>query len=76
MNSPVVGVRVPEHLEAAARSAAPELGALSISELVRAGLAMLANATQGHGEAIRIARMNRAPHNPNGGRPPKETAAV
>jgi len=55
-------------LERDARSASPELAALSIGELLRAGLAMLAGATTA-AEAVATARMSRAPHNPNGGRP-------
>jgi hypothetical protein len=70
MNSPRVAVRVREDLEAAARSASPELSDLSISELLRAGLAMLAGAATA-AEAIATARMTRAPRNPNGGRPPR-----
>jgi hypothetical protein len=76
MISPRVGVRVPGDLVAAARSASPELESLSVSELLRAGLAMLASASHGHGEAVRVARMDRTPHHPNGGRPPKGAAAV
>lgn len=74
MISPAKGVRVPEPLETAARSASPELAALSIGDLLRAGLAMLARARDNNAmvaEAIATARMTRAPHNPNGGRPPR-----
>lgn len=49
-----VNVRVPEHLEEAARAGAPELADLPVSALIRVGLAMLA----GHQEvsdAIRVA---------------------
>ena len=73
-NSPVVYARVPEPLEAAARAAAPELAGLSLSELLRAGLAMLA-AAAGHAshreavlEAVNTARMSRASHQHGGGR--------
>lgn len=42
MHSPMVGVRVPESLESAARARAPELESLTPSELLRAALAFLA----------------------------------
>jgi hypothetical protein len=65
--SPVSAVRVPEPLEHAARSASPELAGLSLSELLRAGLAMLAGAGS-PAEAIERARLTRAPHQRGGGR--------
>ena len=42
MPSPMVGVRIPESLETAARSRSPELASLTPSELLRAALAVLA----------------------------------
>ncbi len=79
-NSPVVYARVPEPLEAAARAAAPELAGLSLSELLRAGLAMLAGAaSHSHREAVleavTAARLSRASHEHGGGRRKKESAA-
>lgn len=74
-NSPVVYARVPEALESAARGAAPELAALTLSDLVRAGLAMLAGAAT-PAEAAAAARLSRAPHQRGGGRRRKEHAAV
>jgi hypothetical protein len=71
--SPVSAVRVPESLEAAARSKSPELAGLSLSELLRAGLAMLAGAGSA-AEAVEAARLTRAPHQRGGGRRKKEPA--
>jgi hypothetical protein len=69
-NSPVRLARVPEALEAAARQASPELATLEMSDLLRAGLAMLAGARD-HAEAIAAARLTRAAHTQRGGRPKK-----
>jgi hypothetical protein len=71
--SPSAIVRVPEPLEAAARGAAPELAGLSLSELLRAGLAMLAGAAS-PAEAASAARLTRAPHQRAGGRRKKVPA--
>ena len=69
--SPVRRARVPEALESAARDAAPELATLEISDLLRAGLAMLARARDSAvvAEAIATARMSRTAHTHGGGRP-------
>lgn len=71
--SPSAVVRVPVSLESAARKAAPELAGLSLSELLRAGLAVLAGASS-PAEAAAAARLTRAPHQRGGGR--RKTAAV
>lgn len=57
MPSPMVGVRVPESLETAARARSPELASLTPSELLRVALAMLAG--HGLGEAIALAHGQR-----------------
>jgi hypothetical protein len=63
---PIVA-RVPESLEARARSAAPELAGLDVSTLVRAALAMLADPGAGLSAALRVAEDSRQPPGPRRG---------
>lgn len=66
MISPTTTVRVPKPVEDAARKAAPELAGLSLAELIRAGLAILADPKVTPAEAAASARLTRAPHRPRG----------
>jgi hypothetical protein len=59
--TPLVGVRVPEELERAARSRAPELEALDTTTLLRVGLAMLGGIADSIAEAIAMSRMRPGP---------------
>jgi hypothetical protein len=65
-----IAVPVPEHLEAAARQAAPELASLPLGTLVRVGLAMLAGSDD-LADAIKVAIACRQAPGPK----PSEVAA-
>lgn len=66
MISPTTAVRVPKSVEDAARKASPDLAGLSMAELIRAGLAILADPKLTPAEAAASARLTRAPHRPRG----------